>query len=31
VERAIRGSFEQGLIRKPLKVEEIYFQTTLDT
>jgi 4,5-dihydroxyphthalate decarboxylase len=31
VERAIRGSLEQGLIRKPLKVEELYFRTTLDT
>ncbi len=31
VERAIRGSLEQGLIRKPLTVEELYFGTTLDT
>ncbi len=31
IERAIRGSLEQGLIRKPLKVEDLYFRTTLDT
>jgi 4,5-dihydroxyphthalate decarboxylase len=31
IERAIRGSMEQGLIRKPLKVEDLYFRTTLDT
>jgi len=31
VERAIEGSLEQGLIRKPLKVEDLYFPTTLDT
>ena len=31
IERAIQGSFEQGLIRKPVKVEEVYFRTTLDT
>jgi 4,5-dihydroxyphthalate decarboxylase len=31
VERAIRGSLEQGLIRKPIKVEDLYFRTTLDT
>ncbi len=31
VERAIRGSLEQGLIRKPITVEELYFATTLDT
>jgi len=31
IERAIRGSLEQGLIRKPLTVEELYFRTTLDT
>jgi 4,5-dihydroxyphthalate decarboxylase len=31
VERAIQGSLEQGLIRKPLRVEDLYFSTTLDT
>ena len=31
VERAIRGSLEQGLIRKPVEVEDLYFRTTLDT
>ena len=31
VERAIRGSLEQGLIRKPIEVEDLYFRTTLDT
>ncbi len=31
VERAIQGSLEQGLIRKPIKVEDLYFSTTLDT
>jgi predicted solute-binding protein len=31
VERAVQGSLEQGLIRKPIKVEDLYFHTTLDT
>ena len=31
IERAIQGSLEQGLIRKPIKVEDLYFHTTLDT
>ena len=31
MERAIQGSLEQGLIRKPIKVEDLYFRTTLDT
>jgi 4,5-dihydroxyphthalate decarboxylase len=31
VERAIRGSLEQGLIRKPINIEDLYFRTTLDT
>jgi len=31
VERAIQGSLEQGLLRKPFKVEDLYFHTTLDT
>ncbi len=31
VERAIQGSLEQGLIRKPIKIEDLYFHTTLDT
>ncbi len=31
IERAIQGSLEQGLIRKPIKVEDLYFHTTWDT
>lgn len=31
VERAIQGSQEQGLIRRPIKVEDLYFPATLDT
>jgi 4,5-dihydroxyphthalate decarboxylase len=31
VERAIRGSMEQGLLTKPLRLEDIYYRTTLDT
>jgi len=31
VERAIRGSLEQGLLRKPINIEDLYFRTTLDT
>ena len=31
VERAIRGSMEQGLLTKPLPLEDIYFRTTLNT
>jgi 4,5-dihydroxyphthalate decarboxylase len=31
LERAIQGSLEQGLIRKPIKIEELYFRATLDT
>jgi 4,5-dihydroxyphthalate decarboxylase len=31
VERAVQGSQEQGLIRKPIKVEDLYFPSTLDT
>jgi hypothetical protein len=31
VERAIRGSLEQGLLRRPLRLEEIYYRTTLNT
>ncbi len=31
IERAIQGSLEQGLIRKPIRVEDLYFRTTLDT
>ncbi len=31
IERAIQGSLEQGLIRKPIRVEDLYFHTTLDT
>jgi 4,5-dihydroxyphthalate decarboxylase len=31
VERAIRGSVEQGLLTKPLRLDEIYYRTTLNT
>lgn len=31
VEKAIRSSLEQGLIRKPIKFEDLYFRTTLHT
>src|SRR6266566_3444675 len=31
VERAIRGSQEQGLLRGPLRLEDIYYRTTLST
>jgi 4,5-dihydroxyphthalate decarboxylase len=31
VERAIRGSVEQGLLTKPLALDEIYYRTTLKT
>lgn len=31
VERAIQGSLEQGLITKPLRLEDIYYPTTPDT
>jgi len=31
VERAIRGSVEQGLLTKPLPLDRIYFRTTLKT
>ena len=31
VERAIQGSLEQGLLTKPLQLEDIYFRTTLKT
>jgi len=31
VERAIRGSVEQGLLTRPLRLEDIYYRTTLDT
>ena len=31
VERAIQGSLEQGLLRKTLRLEDIYYRTTLDT
>jgi hypothetical protein len=31
VERAIQGSLEQGMLRNPLKVEDLYFKTTLGT
>jgi 4,5-dihydroxyphthalate decarboxylase len=31
VERAIQGSLEQGLLRKPLRLENVYYRTTLNT
>jgi 4,5-dihydroxyphthalate decarboxylase len=31
VERAIRGSIEQGLLTKPLRLEDVYYRTTLST
>ena len=31
VERAIRGSLEQGLLRRPLRLGDVYFRTTLAT
>jgi len=31
IERAIQGSLEQGLITKPIKVEDLYFSATMDT
>ena len=31
IERAIQGSLEQGLLRKPIELEDLYFRTTLDT
>jgi len=31
VERAIRGSLEQGLLTRPLRLDEIYYRTTLKT
>jgi hypothetical protein len=31
VERAIRGSLEQGLLTRSLRLEDIYFRTTLNT
>jgi hypothetical protein len=31
IERAIQGSMEQGLLTKPLALEDIYYRTTLNT
>lgn len=31
IERAIQGSIEQGLLSKPLRLEDIYYRTTLKT
>jgi hypothetical protein len=31
IERAIQGSLEHGLITKPLRLEDIYYRTTLKT
>src|SRR5262249_2009964 len=31
IERAIQGSLEQGLLRQPLRLEDVYYRTTLKT
>ena len=31
IERGIQGSYEQGLLRRPLALDEVYFHTTLNT
>jgi 4,5-dihydroxyphthalate decarboxylase len=31
IERAIQGSVEQGLLTRPLRLEDVYYRTTLDT
>jgi hypothetical protein len=31
VERAVQGSLEQGLLTKALRLEDIYYRTTLNT
>lgn len=31
LEAAIQASLEQGLIRKPMRLEDVYFHTTMDT
>src|SRR5215510_7254011 len=31
IERAIQGSLEQGLLTRPLRLEDIYYRTTLNT
>ncbi len=31
IERAIRGSLEHGLLTKPLRLEDVYYRTTLNT
>ena len=31
IERAIRGSLEQGLLTKSLRLEDIYYRTALNT
>jgi 4,5-dihydroxyphthalate decarboxylase len=31
IARAIQGSVEQGLLTRPLRLEEVYYRTTLDT
>jgi 4,5-dihydroxyphthalate decarboxylase len=31
IQRAIQGSLEQGLLTKPLRLEDIYYRTTLST
>jgi 4,5-dihydroxyphthalate decarboxylase len=31
IERAVQGALEQGLLTKPLRLEDIYYRTTLNT
>jgi 4,5-dihydroxyphthalate decarboxylase len=31
IERAIQGSLEQGLLRKPLRLDDVYYRTTMKT
>ena len=31
IERGIQGSYEQGPMRGPLALDEVYFHTTLNT
>jgi hypothetical protein len=31
IQRAIQGSLEQGLLTKPLRLEDMYYRTTLNT
>ncbi len=31
IERAIQGSLEQGLLTRPLRLDDVYFRTMLET